>query len=253
MPWRCCSAPFWFVRLFFRPLLLLYRSSKNMEVRKIAHDMRTPLSALTLAISTAQQASRPEEVKRGLEIAAKNATALSKIIESLIETSSVGEGQLRLAESLPLDLVTSAVDQTVPLAEQKRLRIEISEMHALPSIMVDGTRIIRVLVNLLSNAIRFSPEGGRISTTAKSRINDGHAVMIFSVSDEGPGVPPEDIDRIFVEGVSLAKPSTGLGLAVSKEIVEAHGGRIWVETGHLTGATFSFSIPSGVDEISRAV
>lgn len=219
-----------------------------MDVRKIAHDMRTPLSAMTLAISAVQQAGSPEDVKRGLEIAAKNARALSDIIESLIETSTSGEGRLGLKEYLPSDLVTSAVDQIVPLAEEKRLRIETGEMAALLPIMVDGTRVIRVLVNLLSNAVRFSPEGGRIAITAKPRVNDGHASLFFSVSDEGPGVSSQDIDRIFVEGVSLAKPSTGLGLAVCKEIVEAHGGRIWVEDGHEVGATFAFSIPGRIHE-----
>lgn len=228
-------------------------SSNPMDARKIAHDMRTPLSAMTLAISSAQQVGGSEDLKRVLEIAAKNAKALSDIIESLIETSASGEGHLELRQFLPLDLVTSAVDQIVPLAEQKALHIEVGEMVALPSIEVDGIRIIRVLVNLLSNAIRLSPEGGRIEITAKSRNNDGNSVHVFSVSDEGPGVPEQDIDRIFIEGVSLAKPSTGLGLAVCREIVEAHGGRIWVETAPAKGATFSFSLPSEIQSPALTV
>jgi len=214
-----------------------------MDVRKIAHDMRTPLSAMTFAISGAQQAKNPEDSKRLLDIASKNAQALSGMIESLIEASETGEGKLGLQEHLPLDLVTSSVDQIAPLAEQKRLRVEIGGLTALPPIVADGARIIRVLVNLLSNAMRFSPEGGRISVSAKTRINDGHAATVFSVADEGPGVAPDDIDRIFVEGISLGQ-STGLGLAVCKEIVEAHGGRIWVETGRSKGACFSFSLPA---------
>jgi len=218
-----------------------------MNARKIAHDMRTPLSAMTFAISGAQQARNPEDARRLLEIASKNARALSGLIESLIEASETGEGRLGLQEHLPLDLVTSSVDQIVPLAEQKRLRVETGELTALPPIVVDGTRIIRVLVNLLSNAVRFSPEGGRITVSAKTRINDGHAVTVFSVADEGPGVAPADIDWIFVEGVSLGQ-STGLGLAVCREIVEAHGGRIWIETGRSRGACFSFSIPADPDE-----
>jgi signal transduction histidine kinase len=216
-----------------------------MDARKIAHDMRTPLNALTFAISCAQQADLSEDAKYNLSVAAKNAKALSAIVECLIETSTIGSGHLgELEEHRPLDLVTSAIDQIVLLAEQKQLRIETCELATLPPVSVDGTRIIRVLVNLLSNAARFSPVGGLIQITARPRTNDGHAVTVFSVSDQGPGVSPADVDRIFVEGVSLNKPSTGLGLTVCKEIVEAHGGRIWVEVGNTMGATFSFSIPS---------
>lgn len=215
-----------------------------MDVRMIAHDMRAPLNALSLAIENARRATAPSDINRSLEIAARNAKALSLIIDSIIETSTSRAGHLHLHECLPLDLVTNAIDQVAPLAEEKGLRVDTGELIALPPIIVDGIRITRVLVNLLSNAVRFSPSGGRVHMDARPRLNDGHSVTVFSVSDEGPGVSPENIDRIFVEGVSLGKPSSGLGLAVCKEIVEAHGGRIWVETGHTAGATFAFSIPN---------
>lgn len=215
-----------------------------MDVRKIAHDMRTPLSAMSFAIAAAQQATDLNDARQRLDIAARNAKALSALIESLIETSLSDEVRLSLKEHLPLELVACAVDQIVPVAEQKQLRVKTEELAGLPPIIVDGTRIVRVLANLLSNAVRFSLKDGLIFVTAKTRVNDGHPVIVFSVSDEGPGVPPEETDRIFVEGVSLQKRSTGLGLAVCKEIVEAHGGRIWVETGREKGATFSFSIPT---------
>ncbi len=210
----------------------------------IAHDMRTPLSALTLSLTSVQRATTLEDAQKGVEIAIRNAKALSAIIETLIETSVVGEARLGIHECLPLDLVTAAIDQIEPLAEGKRLRIETGELTALPPITADGVRIIRVLTNLLSNAVRFSPEGGQIVVSAKPRLNDGHPVTVFSVSDEGLGVPADEIERIFIKGVSLGKESTGLGLTVCKEIVEAHGGRIWVETGRSKGATFSFSIPA---------
>lgn len=216
----------------------------------LAHDMRTPLNALILSIRSAKSSpSDANAVMQALDIAERNSVALLDIVETLVDTSeNGGKGKLRMTEVLPLDLVTSAIDQIVPLAEAKGQRIDSQQMVALPTFVADGGRIIRVLVNLLSNAIRLSPEGGHIRVDAKPRKNDGHQAIVFSVADDGPGISSEEIDKIFEKGVSIekgAKTSSGLGLTVCKEIVEAHGGRIWVETGRSKGATFSFSIPVG--------
>ncbi|CAN5526291.1 hypothetical protein BH09VER1_BH09VER1_22630 [soil metagenome] len=213
----------------------------------IAHDMRTPLSALRLSIQAARtSAADPEALTHFLEIAEKNAKAVSNIVEALIDTSTDGKGVLVFSECLPRDLVTSAIDQIMPMAEGKRQSIIAEEMVALPPITADGIRIIRVLVNLLSNAVRFAHECGHIRVAARKRVNDGHECIVFSVCDDGPGVATGHVERIFLEGVSISnegKYSSGLGLAVCKELVEAHRGRIWVEPVE-KGATFSFSIPT---------
>ena len=146
----------------------------------------------------------------------------------------------------PAGLVASAIDQVSTLAAAKSQTLESGESVPLPALVADGERLTRVLVNLLSNAIKFTPEGGRILLDAKSRSNDGHPAIVFSVIDEGKGVSPKDMDRIFQPGVSIAKPgsfSTGLGLSVCKEIIEAHGGRIWIDTEYTGGAAFAFAIP----------
>jgi len=212
----------------------------------IAHDMRTPLSALMFSLKSAQAASGdPATLQRALEIAERNTVALARIVEALLDTSTDGHGQLVVRECFAADLIASAIDQIAPQSEQKRLTITIGETFPQP-ILADPMRLTRVLVNLLSNAIRFSAEGGAILVQAVMRLNDGHPCVVFSVADNGPGVSAADITRIFGEGVSIAKGgkySSGLGLAVCKELVEAHGGRIWVETDRTDGATFSFSIP----------
>ena len=218
-----------------------------MDARMIAHDMRTPLGALMYSIQAAKASiSDPQAALHSLAIADRNVQALADIVEALVENSVSGGGTLLFQRCLPLDIVTNAIDQIAPQAEIRKLLITTGELVALPAIVADCTRLTRVLVNLLSNAVRFSPEGGRIWVDAKPRQNDGHPAIVFTVSDEGPGIKPEEVHRIFAEGVSIAKggkKSSGLGLTVCKELVEAHQGRIWVEPTH-EGATFSFSIPA---------
>jgi len=216
--------------------------------------MRTPLNALRLGIQAARTSQDPEVSQSALEIAQRNVEALSAMVESLVDVGIRERGELSLKSTSPLDLVASAIDQITLIAKQKNLRVIAKETDALPPVVADSSRLTRVLVNLLSNAVRFSRPDEIIVVDVKLRSNDGHEVMVFSVSDEGPGVSAADVDRIFMPGVSIANggnPSNGLGLAVCKEIIEAHGGRIWVETGKSHGATFSFSVPTNL-QVSAA-
>jgi len=212
----------------------------------IAHDMRTPLSALMFSLKNAKAATGDlAALHRALDMAHRNTEALAAIVEALLDTSPDGHGQVSPVECLPGDLIASAIDQIAPQSEQKGQTITIGETFPLP-IIADPIRITRVLVNLLSNAIRFSADGGEITVQAVMRLNDGHPSVVFSVHDHGPGVLIDDISKIFGAGVSIAKGgkySSGLGLAVCKELVEAHGGRIWVDPDRTDGATFSFAIP----------
>ena len=220
-----------------------------LDLRMIAHDMRAPLHALNLSVHAARRQNRnPEAVATLLDLAERNIRVLASLVESMLaaDTGS-GKEHLVLRECEPHEIVMRAVDQIAALAGEKGQHLEAPEMLALPPLVADADGLVRVLVNLLANAVKFSPAGGRIQISVKLRINDGHRVLVFSVTDEGVGVAPEQIDRIFLEGISLAvtgNHSTGLGLAVCRAIVEAHQGRIWVEPGRSHGAKFSFTIPT---------
>lgn len=227
----------------------LLTSFDLMNVRMIAHDMRTPLNALLLSVQAAASTA-PDDQKVMLQIAENNARVLSGMIENLLATTErtpSARSMLTLRPCVAEDLVKSAVDQIAPQAASKSLVVEVRPIAHLPSFVADGDRLVRVLVNLLTNAVKFTPEGGNIAIEVKYRLNDGHPTIIFSVIDDGVGVSEEDAQRIFMEGISIAAPgkcSHGLGLAVCKELVEAHGGRIWLELNHTSGSVFSFSIPS---------
>jgi Osmosensitive K+ channel histidine kinase len=222
-------------------------AGESPDLRMIAHDMRAPLHALSLSVHAARrQNHNPEAVSTLLELAERNIQVLSSLVENMLDLGG-GESRLTLRPCEPQNLVLCALDQVAALAAEKEQRIETADLLALPPIVADADRLVRVLVNLLANAIKFAPRGGHIQVKARLRINDGHRVLVFSVTDDGAGVPPDQTDRIFLKGVSAAGngvPSTGLGLAVCRAIVEAHGGRIWVETGRCRGARFSYSIPA---------
>jgi signal transduction histidine kinase len=220
-----------------------------LDLRMIAHDMRAPLHALNLSVHAARrQNHNPEAVATLLELAERNIRVLSSLVENMLAADSgTGKEQLVLRDCEAHEIVMRALDQVSALAAEKEQRLEAAEMLALPPLVADADGLVRVLVNLLANAIKFTSTGGSIQVSVKLRINDGHRVLVFSVADDGVGVAPDQIDRIFLEGISLAvtgKHSTGLGLAVCRAIVEAHGGRIWVEAGRSRGARFSFSIPT---------
>lgn len=220
-----------------------------MDVRMIAHDMRAPLNALNLSIEAARKLrDHPEAQEEMMALAQKNAVVLSALIEALLSLGEHGAAEpaaLQLTECQPEELILSAVEQVSLQAAELSQELQRTCL-SVPAIQADRAQLVRVLVNLLGNAIKFTPRGGTISITAKPRINDGHAVVVFAVVDDGKGVAEDDIDQIFIEGVSAGRPdgvSAGLGLAVCREIVESHGGRIWVEAGRQKGAAFAFSVP----------
>lgn len=213
----------------------------------IAHDMRSSLQAMSLSVHGATEAEgNPEIVRICLKRIEKNIQALSEMADSILELAPNGSVKLKKTECDPEALIARAVEQITPVLDQHQLRVRVSAPPVLPALTADGPRIIRVLVNILSNAARFSPESDEIEISVKCRANDGNPAMVFSVSDHGPGVDPDNINRIFLSGVSLGQEnlrSTGLGLTICREIIEAHAGKIWVETGRPKGATFSFALP----------
>ena len=221
-----------------------------MDVRMIVHDMRTPLNALLLSLEAADAPSCNEETRRVcLAMAKKNAKTLSEMIESLLAAreENADAGALLLRKCRAADIVARAFEQVSAQASTSSKNLLCEDLDSLPEFYADGEKLIHVFVNHLTNAVKFTPAGGTIQVTAKVRQNDGHPSLVFTISDDGVGVSAEDVDRIFLKGVSIAseKPSNGLGLSVCREVVEAHHGRIWVEPGRVKGSAFSFFIPLG--------
>ena len=169
---------------------------------------------------------------------------LSKVVNELLDFSQAETGniKLRITEIRPEDIVELAVIALMMLLSEKNIQLETELTDPLPSIKADLEKTVWVLVNIINNAIRYSPLGGTITLKA---VEDNRFIK-FIVKDQGPGISEEDCEKIFEKFVQVGKRTSkgsGLGLAIAKEFVLAQGGKIWVESKPGEGSTFLFTIP----------
>ena len=220
----------------------------------IVHDLRTPLTALLTGLQTLPYMGEMNaEQHEVYALSLGGGENLLSMINDLLDVSKMESGSLRL-ERQPLclpDLVEAAVRQVAPLARDKEIALSPHCAPNLPTLSADENKLARTLVNLLGNAVKFTPSQGAITLAATYVARPERTdSVVFSVSDSGEGIPREAFERIFekfgqVEGrKSGRKMSSGLGLTFCKLAVEAHGGRIWVESELGQGSTFAFAIPS---------
>jgi two-component system phosphate regulon sensor histidine kinase PhoR len=226
-------------------------------ISNISHELRTPLAALRALVDTLNDGGAiddPPAAHRFLQRMEVEVDALTQMVQELLELSRIESGQapLRL-QDLPAGLVVAAgAERLRPQAERTELTLTICLPPDLPEIVVDPDRIQQVLTNLVHNAIKFTPQGGSITVTAQARPAEGEVVI--AVRDSGVGIAPDDLPRIFERFYKAdrarASGGTGLGLAIAKHIVQAHGGRIWVESQLGKGSIFFFSLPTVMPAVS---
>ncbi|HEY3119099.1 MAG TPA: ATP-binding protein [Vicinamibacteria bacterium] len=220
----------------------------------VSHDLRNPLNSILGNASLLLQMSLDEEQRvRQLQVIRRSAERMNRLIQDLLDVARLHAGQKLILEAQPLDLApvaTEACESFQPQVQQKSQRLECRVANDLPAVRADRDRLLQVLSNLIGNAVKFTPEGGRIVVEATPV--DGE--MRLTVADSGPGIPPENLERVFDpywQARTTARLGAGLGLPIAKGVVESHGGRIWVESRPGEGATFTFTLP--LAEISQAV
>ncbi len=210
----------------------------------IVHDLRTPLTSVIVGVEMLEKHGALNEMQRDMmTIAAGGGRTLLSMINDLldVEKMEAGATKLQFEELAASTLVAGAVTQVASLAVDAQTTVVTDIAEDLPAFRGDQNKLSRTLVNLIANAIKFT-RAGTVTVTASQ--NDGH--IVFAISDTGPGIPEEAFDRIFEKFGQLDprnKVGTGLGLAFCKLAVEAHGGRIRVESTLGVGSTFSFTIP----------
>ncbi|MGE3316929.1 MAG: sensor histidine kinase [Planctomycetaceae bacterium] len=211
-----------------------------------SHELRTPVAVILTNAELALSRNRPpEELRETIEVCRRSAIRMRGLVEALLTLARFDSGELRL-EKRSFDLSHVAAECVAllrPLAERRRILIRAE----LPSTIVsaDSDRVTQVLTNLLSNAIRYNRDGGRVDI----RIRSTESQVIVTIADNGIGIAPDHLPHIFERFYRIDKArsreegGTGLGLAICKSIVDAHGGEISVTSDGSTGATFEFRLP----------
>ncbi len=218
-------------------------------VANVSHELRTPLTTIKGYAETLLEGALKEEVaSQFIQVIRKHTDRLTKIVEDLLTLSKIEsrEFQLKKEAIVVSDLIDDAVGFMKEVAEKKRISILVNEVS--PSLTAEGDRnyLEQVLFNLLDNAVKYGCEGGRVTISA---IGKDQREVQLSIEDNGSGIPDEDIPRIFErfyrvdKGRSQELGGTGLGLSIVKHIVQAHGGKVWVESTPGKGSTFYFTLP----------
>jgi two-component system, OmpR family, phosphate regulon sensor histidine kinase PhoR len=218
-------------------------------VANVSHEFKTPLTAIQGFAETLLSGALddPTNNRRFLDIIRNHAIRLARLTNDLLKLARIEAGKLEV-EFFPvglIELIEGCAETTLLKASRKQITLEIEVPPGLPAVWGDAGLLRDVLQNLLDNAIQYTPECGNIHVTAEAKGREA----VITVSDTGIGIPASDKERIFERfyRVDAARSreagGTGLGLSIAKHIVEAHGGRLWVESVMGEGSKFSFSIP----------
>jgi PAS domain S-box-containing protein len=213
----------------------------------IFHDLRSPLGNIISSLEVMENSisETDEALQSVVSIAQRSSRRASRLVESLLDLDRLEAGQavLEMSEASIGSLIAEAVEEVHPTAEAKGHVLKYDLAKRLPHITMDVDIIRRVLINLLENAVKFTRSGGRITVTTHKTDDE----LVISVRDSGIGIPARDHQRIFDKfiGINQAsrRKSRGIGLAFCRLAVEAHGGRIWVESEDESGSTFLFTLP----------
>ncbi len=242
----------------------LERARRDM-VASVSHELRTPLASLKLLSETIITSPPPEIAHRMARRISEEVDTLTRLVNDLHDLSRIEAGRvaLQMSPHPPLHLVERAIERIQPQAESHHITLAHTIVDDLPDVLVDAGRVDQILLNLMHNAVKFTPDQGHITIDARL-INipyEGthtltppadHATgewVLFCVTDTGVGIAKEHLDRVFerfykVDQARTRGSGTGLGLAIARHLVEGHGGRIWVVSTVGQGTTFAFTLPT---------
>jgi two-component system sensor histidine kinase GlrK len=217
----------------------------------ITHELRTPLSSIKMGMDLLRDGTEgpmTEGQKELLTVIEKESYRLIGLVNSLLDLSKMEAGMMSF--HLQPQPIAPLIDQTIkelgPLVDSKKIILETTVKEGLPIVKIDSERILQALRNIIGNAVKFTPEGGRVKVSARSA---DHGVEV-SIADTGPGIPKENLITIFekfqqvITDRKLSTQGTGLGLAIAKQIITHHGGKIWAESQLGHGSTFIFFLPA---------
>ena len=221
-------------------------------VAHMTHELRSPLASISagLELLTRSFKDKIDEKQASLFSAcAANVKRLSALVDSILDFSKIESGQMTVfpKPADPAKICSLAVDSLLPWAAKKELNLGVSVAQGLPVVLADVDRTVQVLVNLISNALKFTPKGGRVLVTASAAPHESDRFVTLAVRDTGCGIPLADRARVFEKFAQVNSPAnvggTGLGLPIAKSMVELQGGRMWLESEEGRGTVFYFTLP----------
>jgi signal transduction histidine kinase len=218
----------------------------------VSHDLRSPLATISMATSLLDDLSRPEEERAQMVQMVRRATQrMDRLVRDMLEVSRLDSGRTLPIAARCVDIapvLREACEAQGPVAQAGGLVVECEVPDGLPAVQVDCDRVQQVVCNLVGNAMKFTPPGGRITVAARTEAGE----VVVSVKDTGAGMSEADLEKVFEpywQAQRTASLGAGLGLKIAKGIIEAHGGSIWAESALGEGTTFFFTLPiAGADE-----
>jgi len=227
---------------------------KSDFVANVSHEIRSPMSPMKDALSLVIDGTAgpiTEQQHKFLKILDNNVDRLLRLVNDLLDLSKIEAGKMEMnREILSLEnVVKEAVDSIEAYADKKSIKLTVAAEEHLPQISIDRDRIIQIIINLVMNAFKFTPEKGKVDVSIAKLQADGAKKKYIEVcvADNGPGMISGEANALFNRFKQLVSPEqvkgTGLGLSISKAIVEMHGGRIWVESEPGKGSKFYFTLP----------
>jgi signal transduction histidine kinase len=233
--------------------------AKSEFLSNMSHELRTPMHAI-LGYSeiglTAVVEGNTQSLQKYLENIGRAGKRLLNLLNNLLNLAKMESGRVEYKKERAdlKDVIEYALMELDPLIKAKNLKMSV-DLDRQTEAVFDKPHMIQVVVNLLSNAIKFSSAGGQILITLfEERSDRGETAVGCRITDEGPGIPDDELQTVFDKFIQSSKTKTGaggtgLGLAICQMIIEAHGGKIWAENAKPQGAVFSFVIPRGINAV----
>lgn len=227
------------------------QAARRDFVANVSHELKTPIASIKALTETLEDGALddPPAARDFLQRMHVEVDDLAQLVQELLDLSRIESGQtpMSFAPHAPADLVRAAVERLSAQAERAGVALSIQAPGGLPTVNADGARIEGAILNLVHNAIKFTPAGGRVDVRAERARRGSRDVVRVTVTDTGVGVPANQLPRLFERfwkaDRSRASKGTGLGLAIVKHVVQAHGGEVGADSKVGQGSTFWFTLP----------
>jgi len=236
--------------------------AQSLPASYLTHELRAPITSIRLGLEILQEQVNGRlaaDERQMLNLAVKNTARLEDLVNDIMDFSKIMAGRMKIEKAPcdPRDLIDEAVDTMRAMAVSQGVKLVKEDCEPMPRVSAEGRRVIQVLTNLISNAIKFTPAHGTVTVSVKRGTMEHQGTLIFKVKDTGRGIATKDLENVFdmfqSAGTVKKTEGTGLGLTLARLMVEMHGGRIWAESWRQMGATFYFTIPIAAEDMLKKV